>query len=87
MQLRWLEKADGTKVLQECLGVIPDPHLVVNGPSSFSSYWRDIPTVKEEKKPREWVVRADTHTIYNHYCDHCRGRGAYVRVREVLEDE
>ena len=81
MNLRWLEKEDGTKVLQE---------------SSLSScgLYVDIPTVKEERKAREfWIQPSDLGEKLNamsvmetdNQIDFITL--GYIKVREVLEGE
>lgn len=73
MNLRWLEKADGTKVLQ-----------IRSGESNGDAYimdWRDVPTEKEPRLPREW-------TIWVEPGDRVTTRGSdpkseRIRVREI----
>ncbi len=90
MNIRWLKKADGTKVLQ---------YLSVTNTRTGVETWRDVETIEDKPKAREfWLMRVPGHRIgeaMNHYhileqpnFETCKKMGAeLIHVREVLNED
>lgn len=79
MNLRWVEKVDGTRVLQ---------YMHAEDATGKGCPWTDIPTVKEERKPREfWIYKSKVHEHWLAYeTEPAKDRNAF-KVREVIKDE
>lgn len=82
MDLRWLQRADGSKVLQT-MPVILDRH----GDPIETDEWYDVPTVEEPKRAREFLIGLGENLIWK--CEEWFGQGTipprYKIYREVLE--
>lgn len=93
MNLRFLEKADGSKVLQYY-----NDDLI----HAEEHNWFDVPTVKEPEKAREFWIEVNANSMEHRAFDECnsfgigtiRFKGAkgpdmsrLIKVREILEDE
>jgi hypothetical protein len=84
MNLRWLKKADGQKVLQ----------MMSYNAVQWSDEWEDIPTVEEPRQAREFNIyqQVDKFIAYPPHMSILEYKGTtppsfICRVREVLGAE